>query len=231
MANKTILIGGYGPGISNAVARRFGREGWQVALVGRKAQRLEAGVEALEQEGITAKAFPCDLGDPAAVKQLVGRVRDELGPLTAIHWNAYAGVAGDLTTCDIDDLRTVLDVGVVGTVAAVQAALADLRAQEGAAVLITGGGFAFYADEVDGMIAQYNAMGLGVAKAAQHKLTGVLHHKLRDDGIYVGSIVVLGAVAGTAFARGGEGLDPDDIGEAFWKLYTDRSDVTRRFPG
>jgi NADP-dependent 3-hydroxy acid dehydrogenase YdfG len=230
MADKTILIGGYGPGISSAVARKFGREGWQVALVGRKAGRLEAGVTALAEEGITAKAFRCDLGDPAAVVQLVGRVRDELGPITAIHWNAYAAVAGDLTTCDVGELRTVLDVAVVGTVAAVQAALPDLRAQDGAAVLITGGGFAFYADEVDGVIAQYDAMGLGIAKAAQHKLTGVLHHKLRDEGIYVGSIVVTGAVAGTAFARGGEGIDPDAIGEAFWKLYSDRTDVTRRFP-
>lgn len=231
MANKTILIGGYGPGISSAVARRFGREGWQAALVGRTAERLEAGVAALAKDGITAKAFACDLGDPAAVKQLVGRVREGLGPVTAIHWNAYAGLAGDLTTCDLDDFRTVLDVGVVGTVAAVQAALPDLREQDDAAVLITGGGFAYYADEVDGMIAQYGAMGLGVAKAAQHKLTGVLHHKLRADGIYVGSIVVTGAVAGTAFAQGRDGLDPDAIGDAFWQLYQDRTDVTRRFPG
>ncbi len=230
MANKTILIGGYGPGISSAVARKFGGEGWQVALVGRTETRLEEGVRALAKDGITAKAFPCDLGDPKAVQQLIGRVRDGLGPITVIHWNAYAGLAGDLTSCDLDELRTVLDIGVVGAVAAVQAALPDLREQDGAAVLITGGGFAYYADEVDNVIAQYGAMGLGVAKAAQHKLTGVLHHKLAADGIYVGSIVVLGAVAGTAFDRGGDSLDPDEIGEAFWTLYSDRSDVSRRFP-
>lgn len=227
---RTIIVCGYGPGISSAVARKFGDEGFQVAIVARNAERLEAGAKALTDAGITAKAFTCDLGDVAAVQQLVADVRSSLGPITVIHWNAYAGMAGDLTTCDPSDLRTVMDVGVVGEVAAVQAALPDLRAQEGAAVLVTGGGFAFYSDQVDQMIAQWNAMGLGVAKAAQHKLTGVLHQKLKADGIYVGSIIVMGMVRGTAFDQGNAGVDPADVAGAFWQLYQDRSDIYRSFP-
>ncbi|MCX4247176.1 SDR family NAD(P)-dependent oxidoreductase [Paraliomyxa miuraensis] len=227
---RTIIVCGYGPGISSAVARKFGGEGFQVAIVARSAERLEAGVKALTDAGITAKAFPCDLGDVSAVQQLVADVRSSLGPITVVHWNAYGGAAGDLTTCDPNDFRKVLDVGVVGEATAVQAALPDLRAQEGAAVLVTGGGFAYYADPVDQMISQWNTMGVAVAKAAQHKLTGVLHQKLKADGIYVGSIVVMGLVKGTAFDQGGPGLDADDIAAAFWQLYQDRSDVYRQFP-
>ncbi|MCB9565845.1 MAG: SDR family NAD(P)-dependent oxidoreductase [Myxococcales bacterium] len=228
---KTILICGYGPGISSAVARKFGAEGFQVALVARNAERLAAGVQALADAGVTAKAFPCDLGDAAAIERMVSEVHDALGPITVIHWNAYRGAAGDLTTCDPAELRAVLDVGVVGEVAAVQAALPDLRAQAGeAAVLVTGGGFAFYADPVDQMITQWRTMGLGVAKAAQHKLTGVLHHALKGDGIFVGSIVVMGMVKGTAFAQGDSGLDPDAIAGSFWHLYQDRGDIYRNFP-
>jgi len=229
---KTILICGYGPGISAAVARRFGAEGFQVAIAARSAERLEAGVQALRDAGVTAQAFPCDLGDVAAVQGLVGEVRASLGPITVVHWNAYGGGAGDLTTSDPAELRAVLDVGVVGEVAAVQAALPDLRAQPGAAaVLVTGGGFAFYADPVDQMIAQWRTMGVAVAKAAQHKLTGILHQKLKGDGVYVGSLVVMGIVKGTAFDQGGGGLDADAIAAAFWQLYQDRSDIYRNFPG
>jgi NADP-dependent 3-hydroxy acid dehydrogenase YdfG len=228
---RTILICGHGPGISDAVARKFGREGFQVALVARSTDRIEAGAKALGDAGVTAAGFTCDLGDPAAVKQLVADVRERLGPVTVIHWNAYSGLAGDLTTADLDDLRTVLDVCVVGAVAAVQAALPDLRAQEGAAVLLTGGGFAFYSEQVDAMIAQWGTMGVALGKAAQHKLTGVLHQKLKADGIYVGSIAVLGVVKGTAFDRSGSGtVDASDVADAFWQLYQDRSDVTRNFP-
>jgi NADP-dependent 3-hydroxy acid dehydrogenase YdfG len=227
---KTILIGGYGPGISGGVARKFGGEGWQVALAARNTERLEAGVKSLAEAGITAKAFPGDLGDPQAAKQVVGRVRETLGPITAILWNAYASLAGDLTTSSAEDFRTVFDVGVVGAVATIQAALPDLREQDGAAVLVTGGGFAFYSDQADQMATQWNAMGLAVVKAAQHKLTGVLHHKLKADGIYVGTLVVLGAVKGTAFSPD-QGLDANDIADAFWQLYQDRKEVSRTISG
>lgn len=224
------MVCGYGPGISSAVARKFGDEGFQVAIVARSAERIEAGAKALSDAGITAKAFVCDLGDVAAVQQLVADVRASLGPITVVHWNAYGSGAGDLTTSDPNELRSVLDVAVVGEVAAVQAALPDLRTQAGAAVLVTGGGFAFYVDQVDQMITQWNTMGVAVAKAAQHKLTGLLHQKLKADGIYVGSIIVMGMVKGTAFDHGNATLDAADLAAAFWQLYQDRTDIYRSFP-
>ena len=39
---KTIAVFGVGPGMGRAVARRFGREGFQVALVARNQTRLDA---------------------------------------------------------------------------------------------------------------------------------------------------------------------------------------------
>jgi NAD(P)-dependent dehydrogenase (short-subunit alcohol dehydrogenase family) len=44
--NKTVVVCGYGPGISNAVAERFGAEGFAVALAGRNAARVAAGAKA-----------------------------------------------------------------------------------------------------------------------------------------------------------------------------------------
>src|SRR5260221_14196099 len=93
---KTILVCGYGPGISNAVAERFGAEGFAVALAARSADRLAAGVKALETKGIRAVGFPTDLADPAAAKALVGKGRETLGPITLLAWSAYSAGAGDL---------------------------------------------------------------------------------------------------------------------------------------
>ncbi len=228
---STIVVCGYGPGISAAVANKFGSHGFQVALVARSRDKLEKGVEELRARGVHAQAFPCDLGDLDAVKQLFIQISAELGPVTVLHWNAYAGLAGDLTTCDPAELRTVFDVGVTGSVAAVQAALPDLRDQPNAAILITGGGFAYYDTQVDSRIVRWNAMGLGVAKAAQHKLTHLLHHKLKSQGIYVGSVMVLSLVKGTAFdTSGGQGLEPSAVADRFWQLYEARSPVTVTIP-
>lgn len=222
---RTIVVCGHGPGISDAVARRFGREGFSVALVARNPERLAAAAAALGKAGVTAKAFPCDLGNPDAVRALVRDVRVALGPITVVHWNAYAGGAGDLTAARTDELRTSLDVSVLGLLAAVQESLPDLKKDKGA-VLVTGGGLAFYDPKIDGMAVQWNAMGLAVAKAAQHKTVGLLHSKLAADGVYVGEVVVLGSVKGTAFDAGQATLEASSIADKFWQLFESRKEAS-----
>ena len=61
---KTVIVAGYGTGISKAVAEKFGAEGFSVALVARNADRLAKGVTELQGKGIKAAAFTADLGDP-----------------------------------------------------------------------------------------------------------------------------------------------------------------------
>jgi short-subunit dehydrogenase len=218
----TIVICGYGTGISDAVARRFGREGYKVALVARTPAKLEAGAKALVAAGVEATAFPCDLADPAAVRRTFGDVRGALGPITVIHYNAYGGGAGDLTKSPDAELRAVFDVAVTGLVAAVQAAHADLTANKGA-VLVTGGGLSSYDPKIDAIACQWGAMGLAVGKAAQHKATGLLAQKLASDGVYVGEVVVLAAVKGTAFDQGQAKLEASTIADKFWELFQGRS--------
>ena len=225
--SRTIVVAGYGPGISDAVARKFGAEGFRVALVSRSDARVQSGAKLLQEAGIQAQGFACDLGEPGAVERLIGQVRSTLGPITVLHWNAYAGLAGDLLTSSVDDLRKVFDVGVTGLVVALQQSLPDMRSQQkDAALLVTGGGFAFYDANVDAMATKFDAMGLAVAKAAQHKLVGVLHQKLEPENIYVGEVVVLGMVKGTAFDSGHATLEPSAIADRFWQMYQSRSETS-----
>ncbi len=225
---RAIIVCGHGPGISDAVARRFGREGHPVAIVARNAERLVAAEKSLVAAGVKAKAFPCDLGDVNAVRKLVGDVRELLGPIGVVHWNAYTSGAGDLTTTGADELTTVFNVSVSGLIVAVQAALPDLKAEKGA-VLVTGGGFSFYEPGIDAAATAWSAMGLAIGKAAQHKTAGLLHQKLKTDGVYVGEVVVLGLVKGTRFDSGGATLEPSAIADKFWDLYQGRSEATVNF--
>ena len=216
-SNATIIVCGHGPGISDAVARRFGRAGHPVALVARNAERLTGAARALAADGIKAEAFPCDLGDLAAVRAMIGAVRERLGPIGILHWNAYAAGAGDLATGSIDELRTVLDCSVLGLVAAVQAALPDLKAQRGS-VLVTGGGLGGLDPKIDVMAVSWGAMGLAIGKTAQRKTVGLLHQRLSPDGVYVGEVVVTATVKGTPFDRGNATLEPAVVADRFWEL-------------
>jgi NADP-dependent 3-hydroxy acid dehydrogenase YdfG len=171
---KTILVVGFGPGISTAVAEKFGSSGFSVALVARNEERLAAGVASLKAKGIAATAFPADASDPAAIRAAIGKARAALGPISVIHWNAYGGAsAGDLATADVAAIRGVFDVAIVGLLTAVQESLPDLKKTEGA-VLVTNGAFGELNPQIDEYAVGSKSMGLALANAAKHKLVGLL---------------------------------------------------------
>jgi NAD(P)-dependent dehydrogenase (short-subunit alcohol dehydrogenase family) len=223
---KTIVVGGFGPGISNAVAERFGKEGFSVALVARNAERLQAGVRSLEAKGVRAAAFPADLSDPAAIEALIAKVRAQLGPITVLHWNAYGSGGGDLLSAKPAEIRSVFELPVVGLVTALQAALPDLRAQKESALLVTNGGLGLFDPQLDALAVEWGAQGLAVANSAKHKLVRILSAKLEPEGIYVGEVVVTSLVKGTAFDSGNATLEPSRVAAKFWDLYRSRSEVS-----
>jgi NADP-dependent 3-hydroxy acid dehydrogenase YdfG len=229
MTKGTVVVAGHGPGISDAVARKFGQEGHPVAIVARSADRIAAAADALVKAGIKAKAFPCDLADGVAVRKMLRDVKASLGPVSVLHWNAYNLGCGDLTSAPTAELETLLDLQVVNLVAAVQETLPDLKAAKGA-VLATGGGLSQYDAKVDATAVSWGVMGLSIAKAALHKTVGLLHEKLRADGVYVGEVIVLGTVKGTTFDKGGgPTLDPAEIAATFWNLFEKRSPTSVNF--
>jgi NADP-dependent 3-hydroxy acid dehydrogenase YdfG len=221
---KTILICGFGPGISTAVAEKFGAQGFSVALVARNADRLGAGVKALEAKGIKAAAIRGDLSDVKSIPGLVDKARSQ-GPIGAILWNAYAGGAGDLLTASADELRGVLDVATISLLETVRAALPDLKKADNPAVLVTNGGLYSSDPKVDAVGCSWNAMGLSVANAAKHKLVGLLAEKLKGDKIHVAEVVVSGIVKGTAFDQGNGTIEPASVANKFWSMYQDRKDI------
>jgi NAD(P)-dependent dehydrogenase (short-subunit alcohol dehydrogenase family) len=227
--SKVIVVVGFGPGISSAVADRFGAAGFSVALVARSQDRLAEGAKALAAKGLRAAAYPADAADPVSVRAAIARARAELGPVTVLHWNAYGGgAAGDLLAVDPASTRAIFDVGVVGLLAAVQESLPDLKKAGDGAVLVTNGAFGDLTPEMDALAVQVSAMGLALANASKHKLVGLLSERLKAEGVYLGEVMVAGTVKGTAWDRGDANLEAAAIAEKFWGLYQARRAVHAR---
>jgi NADP-dependent 3-hydroxy acid dehydrogenase YdfG len=223
--SKTIVIVGFGPGNSTTVAEKFGAEGFSVALVGRNEERLAAGVATLQIRGVAAAAFPADAADPAAVAAAIRNVRAGLGPITVIHWNAFGATdAGDLLTAESAALRGIFDVAVLGLLTAAREALPDLKSAGDGAILITNGGFGELSPEIDAYAASLSVMGVALANAAKNKLAGLLSQRLKDDGVYVGEVMVRGTIKGTP-TESGSSVDPARIADKFWELYQSRGEL------
>lgn len=223
--SKVIVIVGFGPGISSAVAEKFGAEGFSVALIARNRDRLASGVRALQKQGIAAAAFPANAGDPTAIRAAIGKARAELGPITVIHWNAISGTeVRELEAADPAAVRSVFDVAVVGLLAAVQETLSDLKSTKDGAILVTNGAFGETTPMMDEFAINLKAVGVALANAAKYKLVGLLAAQLRADGVYVGEVMVAGMIKGTPSDSGG-GIDSSVVANKFWELYQARSEV------
>jgi NAD(P)-dependent dehydrogenase (short-subunit alcohol dehydrogenase family) len=223
--SKTIVIVGFGPGNSTAVAEKFGTEGFSVALLGRNQSRLAAGVSALKARGIAAAAFPADAADPASLVAAIRRVRAELGSIAVIHWNAYGATeAGDLLTADPATLRGIFDIAVFGLLTAAREALPDLKSAGDGAILITNGGFGELSPDIDAYATAVNSMGVALANAAKNKLAGLLAQRLKGDGIYVGEVMVRGTIKGTP-TDSGNSVETSRIADKFWELYRSRGEL------
>ncbi|MEU6655658.1 SDR family NAD(P)-dependent oxidoreductase, partial [Streptomyces sp. NPDC046900] len=83
----TLAIIGAGPGLGAAVARRFGREGFDVALISRSQEHLDALVDELSQDGVHACGFAADVRDHQALTAALDAATSALGPIEVLQYS------------------------------------------------------------------------------------------------------------------------------------------------
>jgi NAD(P)-dependent dehydrogenase (short-subunit alcohol dehydrogenase family) len=220
-----LVVIGYGPGNGHAIAERFGREGWTIALVGRHAERLHDGVEQLAAVGVTARPFTGDAGDPVSLRATLTSIRGDLGPVTTVALTAYRNVVVDnVLAADPGTVAQVFDIGVTGLLTAVQTTLDDLRAAGSASVLVVNGALGLQDDTIDEYAVSFGGDGVALECSAKTKLVGLLAARLRTEDIYVGEIVINGSVKGSPYA-GPTAVDPADIADRLWRMAEERTEV------
>lgn len=219
-----LVVIGYGPGNGHAIAREFGGRGWSVAIIGRDAGRLDAGVAELGAAGVSARPFVGDASDPASLRGTLERIRSDLGPVTALALTAYRSVVvDDVLAGDAERVAHVFDIGVAGLLTAVQATRDDLRAGTGA-VLVVNGALGLQDDAIDAYAVSFGGDGVALECTAKTKLVGLLAARLREEGVYVGEVVINGSVKGSPHA-GPTAIDPAEIARRLWTMAEERTEV------
>jgi short-subunit dehydrogenase len=213
MAERTgpLLVVGAGPGVGAAVARRFGREGHAVGLVARNRDRLDTMARQLQGDGITAAFATADVRDASAVRDAIDALEARLGPAEALCVSPLPDIATIKPVADTtaEDLQAALELGVVGTVAAVGRVLPAMRAARRGTLLFTTGSAAL--TPTPGRATS------GIVNAAQSVYIRMLHDQLAEEGIYAVHTVIVGPI-------GEDGHDPADIAQAMWDAADRRVD-------
>lgn len=219
---RVCVVAGVGPGVGLAVARRFGKGGFRLALIARDLGKLSGYVDALRSEGFEATAFPVDLADQEAIRATIGRIEFELGSVRVLVYNAASWIEHSAMSIPAADFAQQLAVSVTGALVSAQSVFPAMKSAGEGTILFTGGGLALKPEYGHGVAA------LTAGKSALRGLTYAMANELAADKVHLATVTIAGVVTpGTAF-------DPDQIAEAYWDLYSEpigRWSVEKVFSG
>jgi short-subunit dehydrogenase len=222
---KSIAVFGAGPGLGQAVARRYAREGYAVTLVARRAEPLDRLAADLTRAGATAHVITADLADTGATPRLAAQVRATAGDLDAFYYAPTPGTgfvsAANLTPQHAQEFMPLI---FYTTLALVQEFLPHMLEQRDGAILTAHGG-----STVEGLP---NMSGPSPAQAAQRNYLQALHAEVADKGVYVGMLYIGAAIKNSAFYAEMEQakaaghpvwemptVDPEHLADLLWTMH------------
>ncbi|MFC5929538.1 SDR family NAD(P)-dependent oxidoreductase [Cryobacterium melibiosiphilum] len=203
-----IAIIGAGPGLGAAVARKFGREGFSIALIARTQPKLDALAAELTAAGFTAHGYAADVRTPASLEAALASAAAELGPITALQYSPlpsrdYLKPVLELTP---ELALEALQFSALGLIHAARAVLPRMRqAGAGSIIMINGG---------TSVKARAGFAGTSVAFPAESAYGEMLHDALEEEGIRVNQLVIPGGIPQLQLPNG-----IDDVADRIWDLH------------
>ncbi len=171
------LITGGGSGIGRATAIRLARDGFRVAVAGRRESALQETARLIERTDTLVTV--CDVTVPEAVEAMVGAVRQAFGRIDVVVNNAGISRTSEFSKVRVTEWREVMAADVESVVLVTQAALPSLLVRGGSVINVASlaglGG--------DARMTMYNA-----AKGAVANLTRSLAIELGPQGIRVNAV-------------------------------------------
>jgi NAD(P)-dependent dehydrogenase (short-subunit alcohol dehydrogenase family) len=128
--SRTALVTGAGTGVGKAVALAFLKDGYRVALAGRRKEMLEQTAKEAGGSAKNALVVPTDVGKPDQVKALFDRIKQDFGRLDALFNNAGGNAPGvAFEDLPFEKWQSVVDVNLTGMFLCAQAAFRMMKDQ------------------------------------------------------------------------------------------------------
>lgn len=128
--NRVAVVTGAGSGIGKAAALALLRDGYCVALAGRRSEPLQEAVKAAGADATRAIAVPTDVSDPASVAALFETTSKKFGRVDVLFNNAGQNAPGvPFEDLPYDKWKAVVDTNLTGSFLCAQAAFRVMKAQ------------------------------------------------------------------------------------------------------
>ena len=230
---KTLAIFGAGTGLGAAVAARFGREGYRVALVARRAGPLEERVAELRRANVEAVAFPADLTNVPQIPALVRSIEDKCGSIDVAIYAPVTPDVGFVPAVDLDagKLEAIAKLFMFAPIEVAHAVLPRMLTRGDGAIVFGGGLTAIHT--------RPGWSGVGPVMAAARNFIFTLNAEAKDKGVYAGTVTIGALIERSAGHRAMTAsgrpinfpiISPDNIADEVWSLVTKRDRVEAVLP-
>jgi len=209
LKDRVAIVSGIGPGMGRDISLAFARQGADLVLAARNADRLEEVAADVRALGRRALCLSTDIAQPDDCQRLADAAHAELGRIDVLVNNAFRGGLEPLVEeADLAEWRRIFDVNLFGSVRLSQAVIPRMKAQ--------GGGSIIFINSMSMRVIEPNFAGYAASKAALNTTAQSMARELGAHKIRVNSVVP-GYIWGPAL-RGyfkmlasQRGVTPDDI--------------------
>lgn len=182
MTKPVCVVAGVGPGNGAALGRKFADSGYTVALLARDEEKLKA----LAQDISKAGTYRCDLSDSDSVAGTFSRIKQNLGPVSVLVYNAGGGQWGHVEQTTPDDFEKAWRVNAYGCLLAAHQVIPDMLTARRGNIVVIGA--------TASLRGGANFTAFASAKAAQRNLAQSMARHLGPRGIHVSYVIIDGVV-------------------------------------
>ena len=168
------VVTGAGAGVGRATVRELARAGYDVGLIGRDRERLEAAAAEVRAFGMRAAIATADVADAAALDAAADALESDLGPIDVWINNAMATVLAPVARTDPADFKRGTEVTYLGVVHGTMTALKRMMLRDHGTIINVGSALAYRSVPLQ-------AIACG-AKSAVRGFTDALRSELLHDG-------------------------------------------------
>lgn len=205
---RVALVVGVGPGLGAAIARRFAREGFQVALVARTPAFIDSLARELSSAGERAGAFVADISQPKQVIEMIAKVRADLGPISVLVHNASSSSGDGLLGTSAEQFEEAWRIAALGAFLCARETAPDMIASGTGTMIFTG---------ATSSVRGGGWLAFSSAKFALRGLAQSLARELWPQGIHVAHVIVDGLI-GAQKDSAEPMLHPDRMADAYFQL-------------